>query len=167
MEYGKRIDWTRSTNPGYMKYIGWDAIMQIDNIRELWSEEHLLTIQKIVAEKSRQYHPENRPILVSLDNIGSVLFQCYQSNNPNVGDIYSRFIMDNTELQRQDITQIIQRTINVILHHINALYTTRQCNEKLTIWNSLYGDFNNVGLRSHSNIKIRKNKIPFQFHMRY
>lgn len=167
MELGKRIDSSRSYNPGYLKYIGWDSTMQNNNIRELWKKENLIEYQKIIAEKSRQYHPENRPILVSLDNIGDILFQCYQSHNPNVGDIYSRYIMDNTDLQRNDIDSIVERTINTILNHLQALYTTQQCNKKLTIWNSLYGDFNQVGLRSHSDIKIRKKRIPYQIHMRY
>ena len=41
-------------------------------------------------------------------------------------------------------------------------------NKKLSIWTTVYGDFNAHGLRQHPPIKIRKKRPdPFQFHMRY
>lgn len=167
VEDNKRLDSGRSYNPGYLKYVGWDAVMQNTNIRALWNKENLVEYQKIIAEKARQFHPQNRPVLVSLDNIGSVLFQCYQSNRPKVGDIYSRYIMDNTELTRNDWNDIVERMMTVILNHIKSLYTTQESNRQLTVWNAMYGDFNAVGLRAHPEIKTRKNRPPMQFHMRY
>ena len=41
-------------------------------------------------------------------------------------------------------------------------------NKKLTIWNSLYGDFNDQGLRAHPPIKIRKKHGQYMaFNMKY
>ena len=167
MEYGKRISTNTKYNPGYTKYIGWDIAMDNNNIRELWKQDTLVKCQKIIAERSRQYHPEGLATIASLDNIGSVLFQCYEANQPHVGDIYSRYIMDATELQRNDLRQIIESTINIFLNHIKTQYGMIECNNSLTIWNALRGDFNEHGLRSHSTIKLNKKRPPSQIHMRY
>ena len=42
------------------------------------------------------------------------------------------------------------------------------CNNSLSIWNSLYGDFNEAGLRAHPKIKLRERRpATMQFNMNY
>ena len=38
-------------------------------------------------------------------------------------------------------------------------YEIEENNKKLTIWSTLYGDFNREGLRAHPPIKIRNRRI--------
>ena len=41
-------------------------------------------------------------------------------------------------------------------------------NRKLTIWTTVYGDFNQHGLQQHSKIKVRnKRPNPMEFNMNY
>ena len=43
-----------------------------------------------------------------------------------------------------------------------------EANKKLTIWNTVYGDFNKEGLRGHSQIKIREKHPQYMaFNMNY
>jgi len=64
--------------------------------------------------------------------------------------------------------QIILRTINLIVSYIKNQIETNECNKNLTIWTSVYGDFNKHGLRGHPPIKLKENTIqPMMFNMNY
>lgn len=168
MEYGQNICKSNIDN-GYSKYIGWSETMaNNDNYKDLWDPCTLHTIQTKITQLLQGVHESGNPIIVPLDTIGNVMSQCYETNRPAIGDIYSRYIITDIEQSRNDIRDIIDRTINIITTQIRNEVEIAQNNNKLTIWSTLYGDFNKEGLRSHAPIKLRK-KRPQQmmFNMNY
>jgi len=158
----------RNLNQEFTRHVGFEgSSFNRDNYQYLWSKEHLLVIQQKIAQLLQGVDKDNRPILVTLDVIGNVLSQTYSSNKPRVGDIYSRFILPEKP-ERNDIAEIVNRTIEIIVSQIKNEYQMIQQNNRLSIWNTVRGDFNAAGLRSHSQIKLRKKRPnAFQFHMNY
>ena len=171
MEYAKQLCPTpvaHELDLGFKKYVGWENTAQNPNFKFLWAPDRLLTYQQKITQLLEGVSPDGRSIVVPLETIGSVLFQCYESNTPQVGDIYSRYIQDGIESERNDVRDIVDRMINIIVSQIRNEYATIENNKKLTVWNTLYGDFNKAGLRSHGPIKIRKKRSErMQFHMNY
>jgi hypothetical protein len=159
----------RSIDNGFMKHIGYDGTVVSDpNYRFLWEPARLLTYQKKITELLQGCSPDGRDIIVPLNVIGNVLSQCYENYQPQVGDIYSRYILPSIENNRNDVRDIVDQMINVVVSQIRNEYETINNNNKLTIWNTLYGDFNKEGLRAHSVIKIRKRHPDYmQFNMNY
>lgn len=152
---------------GWKRYAGWAANAEDPNFKLLFSKDRMLTYQQKITQLLEGVG-KGRPIIVPLDTIGSVLFQCYESNNPQVGDIYSRYIQEGIESQRNDTRDIVDRAINIIVSQIRNEYEITENNRKLTVWNSLYGDFNKQGLRAHAPIKLRKKRVPqMMFMMNY
>lgn len=152
-----------------MKYIGWEAS---ENGRftyaNLFEEHHLLFLQKKITQLLMGVAPNNQPIVVTFDVIGNVMSSVVESQRPQVGDIYSRYQLSSIEFQRNDIKEIVDRTINIIITQIRNEYEMADNNKKLTVWNTLYGDFNKEGLRAHAPIKIRKKRSDrMQFNMNY
>ena len=149
------------------RYVGWKATAQSStDYVELWKPERLLSIQKTITELLKGVKPV--PIIVSFDVIGNVLSQCYESHRPPVGDIYSRYIQWDIDSHRDDVRDIVDRTIEIIVRQIRNEYETEENNKKLTIWNTVYGDFNQVGLRQHPPIKLRNRRSNrMMFNMKY
>lgn len=170
MNYGTPLcSPSQDIDTGYKKYIGWEGTIGGDvNFDFLFEKERMLMYQQKISQLLQGVSPDGRPIIVPLETIGSVLFQCYQTNRPQVGDIYSRFIQEGIETYRNDIAEIVDRTINIIVSQIRNEFEITANNNKLTVWNSLYGDFNKQGLRAHPPIKIRKRRtMPMAFNMNY
>ena len=153
---------------GYQKYVGWESTTANNpNYKFLFDPDRLRLYQTKITDLLQGVGPDNRPIIVPIESIGSVLSQCFESNRPQVGDIYSRHIQER-KTDRDDGVVIVDRMINIIVSQIRNEYETIANNNKLTIWNTLLGDFNKEGLRSHPPIKIRKKRVPFmQFNMNY
>jgi hypothetical protein len=153
-------------NYGYDKFVGYDAtVAASSNFQYLWEPERMKMYQQKITQLLEGVGPNGRPIIVPLDKIGSVLYTCFETNKPTIGDIYSRYIIPET---REDIAQIVDRMINIIVSTIRNEFENNANNQRLTVWNSLLGDFNEQGLRAHAPIKLRKNRIPFmQFNMNY
>lgn len=149
------------------KYVGWD-VSKNDSFSTLFNRENVLVYQKRITELLQGVEPSNRPIIVPVDTILSVMYQCYQSNQPQTGDIYSRYIQAENTLNRDDLTNIVNRAINIIVSQIRTEYAMIACNNKLTVWTTVLGDFNREGLRSHDVIKLRKRGPErMQFNMNY
>jgi hypothetical protein len=154
---------------GYKRYAGWENTIRNDkNYNTLFDNDRLQIYQRKITELLEGVGPNNRPIIVPLETIASVLFQCYDSGNKNVGDIYSRYIQPSIEASRNDTKDIVDRAINIIVSTISNEYGMIENNKKLTIWNTVLGDFNKEGLRAHPPIKIRKRRSErMQFNMTY
>lgn len=153
---------------GYMRYVGWDnTIAENANYQFLFANERMLTYQNKITQLLEGVSPDGRPIQVPLDKIGHVISQCFETNRPMVGDMYSRYIQPQT-VGRDDIALIVDRAINIIVSQIRSEYAMIRTNRGLTVWNSVLGDFNKAGLRAHPPIKLRKGgPEKMQFHMRY
>lgn len=166
MQYGSKIT---SINNAYKKYIGWEETARTNqHVQFLWDPKRLKVYQNKITDLLDGVSGDGRPIIVPIDTIGNVLFQCYESHRPQTGDIYSRYIHDNSSGENDYVRDIVDRTINIIVSQIRNEYEMIQNNNKLTIWNTVYGDFNKEGLRAHAPIKIRKRRPPqMLFNMNY
>lgn len=62
---------------------------------------------------------------------------------------------------------IINQVVQFMVEYIKTEYEINTNNKRYSAWSALYGA-NDVGLRAHSQIKLReKRPIPFQFHMKF
>lgn len=151
---------------GYLKYIGWEQTFKsTKSLQMLVHPENLKRYQTRITELLRGVHPEGRPIIVPVETIEHVIFKCYESYRPQVGSIYSRHIQMS---ERSDIENIVEDAVSRIVSQIRNEYESVRHNNSLTIWTSMYGDFNAHGLRAHPPIKVRENSNRrMQFHMNY
>ena len=63
---------------------------------------------------------------------------------------------------------IIGKTIEVITYTMRNQIEMTANNNKLSVWDNLFGDFNKHGLRAHPNIKLRERHPDYMlFNMRY
>lgn len=156
-----------SSDNGYQQFVGWGESTKCNSsYQQLWSPTHLQMIQAKITEYLHDI--SDRPILVPLDTISSVLSQCIASRTPRVGDIHSRYIQETPADTRDDIATLTDRTINIITTQIRNEMGIRQANQKLSIWTTLYGVGNPHGLQRFPPIKINKRRpAQMQFHMRY
>lgn len=149
------------------KFAGWNQTTN-SSFETLFSESNLASSQKRITELLQNVSPTGQPIIVPTDTISSVLYQCYLTNRPQVGDIYSRYIQSEYTTGRDDLSDITSRAINIIVSQIRNEYGMIECNKRLTVWNTILGDFNQAGLLSHSQIKLKKKRPEtMQFNMNY
>jgi len=112
--------------------------------------------------------PLNRPITVPNSTIHDIMNNVYQSYRPPTGDIHSRYIVESGTTSESYVQNMIDQVIEIITSTIRNTVEMEENNKKLTVWTTVYGDFNKHGLQQHSQIKIRKKRpTPMQFHMRY
>ena len=158
MEYATPI------NEMYIKHAAYDPINDDD---ELFSPENIKLISRKVTQLLMGVDPKNRPIIVPDKTIGSVLSSVFSTFVPqNIGDINSRFILPCNEPCSNN-QAIIDQAIEIIVSDVRNNLGVEQCNETLSIWDSVLGDFNRHGLMPHPQIKINNNKLPTQFNMMY
>ena len=149
MEYATEIC-EHFNEDNYTRYVGY--IDDNSDLKQYYFNDNIVnTISAKITELLNGVDPENRSIIVPKKTIWSVMNDIYNSYTPPTGDIYSRYIIS----PGSRFDSYIQ---NMIEEH----------NRQLTIWTTVYGDFNQHGLRQVPPIKIR-NKHPAygQIHMRY
>ena len=89
------------------------------------------------------------------------------ANRTEIGSIYSRYIIPQKE-PRNDVRTINQQTVQAIVNMLRSQFEIEENNKKLTIWNTMYGDFNKEGLRAHPPIKLRNRHPQYMaFNMKY
>ena len=147
-------------------YVGWDVTSRDTWVNELFSPSSIQTISRQITNILQGVHPTGRPIVVTDEVINSVLSSVYRfGTRANVGDIYTRFIIPQ---DRNDYQDIVNQTINIIVSYVRDEIDITENNKKLTVWNTLYGDFNPEGLRQYSPIKLRKRHPQYMaFNMNY
>jgi hypothetical protein len=102
-------------------------------------------------------------------DFGSVKFDNIGINNLSfVGDttpsMVQKAINNNVGLSSNFI---INQVVEFMTEHIKTEYEINANNKRYSAWSALYGA-NDVGLRAHSQIKLReKRPTPFQFHMKF
>ena len=146
---------------GYLKHVGWGYTSNRNPcFDEIFSKENLNQMQQKISELLQGVEPSGKTIIVPLDKIGHILSQVYATQRPPVGDIYSRYIQSGIEDRRNDVREIIDKSINIIVTQIKDEFETIENNKKLTVWTTVLGDFNENGLRAHSQIKLNKRRVP-------
>jgi hypothetical protein len=149
----------------YTRYVGWRE--QNKCLEKYFSQDTVNLISRKVTELTRGVDKKNRPIKVPDYLIQNVMDGVFQGFRPAVGDIYSRYIVANGEQQNM-VQSMIDQTIEILVSNIRNQLGMDECNEKLTAWVQVYGDFNTAGLRQHSPIKVlEKRPATMQFHMNY
>lgn len=176
MEYGVKID----NYPGDLNNCFADGIC--DNnfvqhvgytesnacIRDYFSAKNINTISRIVTQLLQGVDPHNRPIIVPNRTICSVMSSIYQNFRPPTGDIYGRYNVPSGISAQSYVQSMIDQTIEIIVSDVRNNLETEENNSKLSIWTTVLGNFNENGLRSHPEIKTKKNRpAPFQFNMNY
>jgi hypothetical protein len=154
---------TRDLN--YTRYVGWRE----DNkcIEKYFSQDTIDLISRKVTQLTRGVDKKNRPIKVPDYLIMNVMDGVFHGFRPSRGDIYTRYIIVNGE-QVNLVQSMIDQTIEIIVSNIRDQLGMEECNEKLTAWVQVYGDFNISGLRQHAPIKVLENRpATMQFNMNY
>ena len=148
--------------PNYGRYVG---IEQTSIYDKLYDDKLICNIQHYLAEKLRPFEKQKRKVVIDKEIIISVMQNIISARIPNTGDIYTHYTIPNEE---DDISDIINRTIQILYSDIKNEMEMEQNNAKLSVWSTLYGDFNKQGLRAHAPVKIRKNKPQSMlFNMNY
>jgi hypothetical protein len=166
MEYAIEIDDSYTLNDGFVKHVGYQENNR--NIQQYYSHETIQIISHKVTELLMGVDPQNRPIIVPNKTISSVMDSVYSTYRPPTGDIYGRYNVPSGESTTSYIQNMIDQVIEIIVSDVRNNLETEENNSKLSIWSTLYGDFNNQGLQQHSKIKVRnKRPTPMQFMMNY
>jgi hypothetical protein len=167
MEYGSKIGTTcydYMIDQNYNKFSGWQ---EIGVSSKFFIPENVKLISEKVSELTMGVDEKNRKIKVPNDLIINVMNSVFTAYRPPVGDINTRYNVPKSS--PTDYTQdLIDQTIELIVNDIRVNLGMQQNNAKLTAWTTVYGDFNEQGLRSHPPIKIRNRKpASMQFNMNY
>jgi hypothetical protein len=176
MEHGKILDDIHKrqvfneADSNLKRFVLYDYTLEsplADCEKFLFSDENLTRMQDKLTYLLRGVHPEGKKIVVNKEVIANTLSGYFIRQVPQVGDIFSRYQVVN-ELVRNDAQELINKTLQTIYDYIKNEYEMIENNNKLTIWTTVYGDFNEHGLRRHSTIKINhKRPDPMLFNMNY
>ena len=166
MEYGSMICEANLCDANYTRYVGYQETN--DCIRRYYSPENVAMISKKVTELLQGVDPNNRPIIVPNKTICNIMDSVYYSFRPPTGDIYGRYNVPTGMGPEDYVQSMIDQTIEIITNTVRNEMMMEENNRKLTAWTTVYGDFNQHGLRAHPEIKIlKKRPTPFQFQMHY
>jgi len=157
-DYDDRLDMTQ--------YVGWNTVIEWASLpRQLFTKRTVKIIQQKVYEyllksMEKKIVPSERIVVIALYGV-------YENHVPRTGDIYGKFLVVD-EPQRNDYSYIVDKTISLLIDGIQTDLQMTEANSKLSIWNTVLGDFNENGLRQYPTIKLR-NKGPDRmlFHMKY
>lgn len=106
-------------------------------------------------------------IVITDEVLGDVMSSINRDNTPKIGNIYTLFTIPSTNI-RDDVQNMNDRVVNTIVSNILDTEDAKKWNESLNIWDTVYGDFNRKGLRSHSIIrKKEKDIMKGQFNENY
>lgn len=160
----------RVCDDNYMRHVGWSTTVSQNSscYHKFFSPITVNIISRKVTELLMGVNPENKPIKVTDRVICGVMSQVFDTFRPTTGDIYGRYNVPNGYGVDSYVQNMIDQTIEIIYSEVRTTLEMEENNKKLTIWTTVYGDFNEHGLRQHSYIKTR-NKKPstMQFNMNY
>ena len=153
-----------------MKYVGWwQTEKALGNAyKYLFKSSTIKMMSNKISQLLEGVDPQGRKIVYPDERIREVVSQVFNdSKRPDIGDIRSKDIIPEKQV-RDDIRFIINQSIGIITKTIRTEIGMAENNKKLSIWNTIYGDFNEKGLRAHPPIKILKNTPQLMaFNMNY
>jgi len=163
MEHGEQI-----YNTKFYKHVGYnDDDLCAEDIhfsisKELFSTTNINKVSSKISELLVGVDFKNRKIIVPDKTIGSVMSSVYNNFKPTRSDMYS------TYENNSDLSRVNDQVINIIVSDVKNNIEMEEYNNKLSIWTTVLGDFNEHGLRQHSGIKIRERRPdPMLFNMNY
>lgn len=137
----------------YMRHAGWKENNVC--IREYFSPTMVKAISSKITELLQGVDKQNRPIIVPDKTIQNVMNDIYVSYRPETKDIYGRYNVP-TYGSENHVRDMMNQVISVITNDVRANLGMQECNEGLSIWTTVLGDFNEHGLRQHPKIKVRE-----------
>lgn len=153
-----------------MKYIGWWQTEKAlgDAYKYLFQDCTIKMMSNKISQLLEGVDPQGRKIVYPDERIREVVSQVFNnSKRPDIGAIKSKDIIPEEQV-RNDVRFIINQSIGIITKTIRTEIGMAENNKKLSIWNTVYGDFNEKGLRAHPPIKILKNTPQLMaFNMNY
>jgi hypothetical protein len=161
--FGNSCDWQN------LRYVGWDSSNQNQGIEYLFCPTTIRMISEKITELLEGVDKNGKSIKVTDNVICNVLSSIVanEKNPGNIGDIHSRYTIPRNN-PGYATTTIIDRTIEVIVSHIKNEEGMIQTNESLSIWNSILGGQNKLGLMPHSKIKLQeRHPQHMAFNMNY
>jgi hypothetical protein len=169
-ELGARCDYDETFDSNFYRFVGWESNAPV---KRLFSKQVLESTQKEITKLLKGVNSDGRDIIVPIETIGSVFSQFLnnQPTNRELGDIYSRFTIENPR-EQGIVESIVQRSVSTIVDTITNEYGMIENNKKLSIWTTVLGDFNKHGLNSYSQSQItgairKKRPQPMAFNMNY
>ena len=152
----------------YLKFVGWKYSSDNPAIQRLFSEENIKTISNKITELLEGVDKDGKSIIVT-DRVICNLLSHFVESHPyvKIGGIHSRYIIADKE-ETYYITSIIDRTIETIVSYIKNSIGMEETNQSLSIWNSILGGQNELGLLPHPKIKLlEKHPQYMAFNMNY
>lgn len=162
MEHSKVIEDISDIN--IIKYVGYKPGLPE---KELFSPKNTKIISAKITELLEGVDPKGRKILISDKTINFVMSNLYTNFVPrDTGNIHSRYIIPDYDVP-PGYQDIIDQTIEIIVEDVKNDIGITENNRKLSIWNTVGGDFNPHGLRHHPPIKINHKKPRSSISMMY
>lgn len=161
MEHGQNL-----YDFGYIKHVGYSE--NNDCIKKYFAPNTIKLISYKITQLLEGVDEQNRPIIVPNKTIIGVMNDIYESYRPETGDIYSRYVVPSGTTSESYVQNMIDQVIEIITSDVRNNLEMEENNKKLSIWTTVYGDFNEHGLQQHPQIKIRnKRPTPLMFNMNY
>ena len=154
------------SNDSFIRHVGYEESNQC--IKKYFSKDTVDIISHKITQLLQGVDPQNRPIIVPDKTIYQIMDSIYTSYRPPTGDIYGRYNVPSGTSSTSYVQNMIDQVIEIITSDVRNNLGMEECNSKLSIWTTVYGDFNKCGLKSHAPIKVRnKRPTPMQFNMNY
>ena len=148
------IDTAECFDDNFRRFIGWEKNGPAQGGYDIFfGEENIDWLMKTIH---KQLGLRGYNMVVTSRVLSGVMSSVWRSNVPVVGDIYTIFNIPNSTA-RNDIYQLNGRVIATIVNTIIDEMENTKVNESLTKWTTVYGDFNEHGLRSHDIVKVKEN----------
>jgi hypothetical protein len=166
-----------------IRHVGWDSTEWGQQYnRSYYTPSVIAWISDAVMHKTMGV--DKRPIRVTSQVIENVLDTFLTNHRSFLGDIHTRYNIPGdgnfsgdfgvvkTDFQMNDNVGlssnfIINQVVEFMAEYIKSEYEINANNKRFSAWSALYGA-NDIGLRAHSEIKLReKRPTPFQFHMKF
>ena len=150
----------------FVKHVGYSENNPC--IRKYFHTDTVELISHKITELLQGVDKENRPILVPDKTICSIMSEIFDSYRPPTGDIYGRYNVPSGDSTESYVQNMIDQVIEIIVSDVKNNLGIEECNSKLSIWTTVYGDFNEHGLRQHPPLRIQHRRpTPMQFNMNY
>ena len=150
-------------NDNYMRCVGYDDSNEC--LKKYYSQSTVDLISYKVTQLTMGVC--SKPIVVTDRVIGHVMSQIHEEYRPETGSIYSRYTIPSPGIVMY-VQNMIDKCIEFITSNLRTQYGIIENNSKLSVWDTVLGDFNKQGLRSHDIIKTReKRPDPMMFFENY
>ena len=171
MEHGTEI-YGEKCNDQFIKHVGYNdhtcgPYCGQSCMQSFFSKKNIEKMSSKITELLMGVNKDNRPIIVPDITICSVMSAVNENFRPETGDIYGRYNIPKAR-ESNYVQTMIDEVINIITTDVKINLGMDECNQNLSVWTTVLGDFNAHNLRSHSKIKLRERRPqPLAFQMNY